>query len=63
MSVSLLEVIEAGGYDLATEYDARWLLGTQMEYERLITRARDLINDIEEAESAEAELEYERRWA
>lgn len=63
MSVNLIEVIEAGGYDLKTEEDARWLLGTQSEYEELVEQAYDLINEIEEAESAKAELAYERRMA
>ena len=63
MSVSLIEVIEAGGYNLKTEEDARWLLGTQAEYERLVEEAYDLVTKVEEAEMAEAELEYERRFA
>lgn len=63
MSVSLIEVIEAGGYNLKTEEDARWLLATQSEYERLIEEAYDLVNEIEEAETAAAELAYERRFS
>lgn len=63
MSVSLLDVIQAGGYSLNTEEDARWLLATQNEYEALVEKAYDLVNEIEEAESARQELEYERRWS
>jgi hypothetical protein len=43
MSVSLLEVIEAGGYDLNTYDDAIWLLATQSEYEDLIDKAEELV--------------------
>ena len=47
MSVSLLEVIEHGGYDLTTVEDARWLLATESEYESLIEQANDLIEKSE----------------
>ena len=63
MGVRLIEVIEAGGYDIRTEDDARWLLSTHTEYEQLIDQAQQFIDEIEEAEFAEEELEYERRWA
>lgn len=39
MGVSLLEVIEAGGYDLTAEEDAKWLLSKKSEFEELIERA------------------------
>ena len=45
MSVSLLEVIEAGGYDLSTTEDAQWLLSTQSEYEELIEQAEELLEE------------------
>jgi len=48
MSVSLLEVIESGGYNLDTVEDARWLLATQREYEELIEKAEELIEEAEE---------------
>lgn len=48
MSVSLLEVIEAGGYDLSTVDDAQWLLGKQNEFEELIEQAENLIEESEE---------------
>ena len=48
MSVSLLEVIEAGGYDLSTVEDANWLLSKQSEFEELIEQAENLIEESEE---------------
>ena len=48
MSVSLLEVIEAGGYDLSTVEDANWLLSKQNEFEELIEAAENLIEESEE---------------
>jgi hypothetical protein len=43
MSVSLAEVIEAGGYDLTTVEDSRWLVATQSEYAGLIETAEAII--------------------
>lgn len=43
MSVSLLEVIEAGGYDLSDREDANWLLSKQSEFEELIEQAEEVI--------------------
>lgn len=48
MSVSLLEVIEAGGYDLSTVEDANWLLAQKAEFEELIEKAEQLIEESEE---------------
>ena len=48
MSVSLLEVIEAGGYDLSTVDDANWLISKQNEFEELIEQAENLIEESEE---------------
>ena len=48
MSVSLLEVIEHGGYDLSTVEDAQWLLSKQSEFEDLIEQAENLIEESEE---------------
>lgn len=50
MSVSLLEVIEHGGYDLTTVADARWLLSKQTEFEQLINEAEAVV---EESESSD----------
>ena len=52
MSVSLAEVIEAGGYDLTTLEDARWLVGKQSEFEQLVEEAEETIERLE-AESDE----------
>jgi len=48
MSVSLLEVIEAGGYDVSIVEDANWLLSKQNEFEELIEQAENLIEESEE---------------
>lgn len=48
MSVSLLEVIEAGGYNLSTIEDANWLLSKQSEFEELIEQANNLIDKSED---------------
>lgn len=49
MSVSLLEVIEHGGYDITTKEDAQWLLSKQTEFEELIEQAQEVV-DQEEVE-------------
>lgn len=48
MSVSLQEVIEAGGYDLSTVEDANWLLSKRNEFDELIEAAEQLIEESEE---------------
>lgn len=48
MSVSLLEVIEAAGYNIATEEDARWLLSKQSEFGELVEQAEELIENEQE---------------
>lgn len=47
MSVSLLEVIEAAGYDLTTPSDAQWLLSKEVEFEELIKEAEQLLEDLD----------------
>jgi hypothetical protein len=47
MSVSLLEVIEAGGYDLTTKEDALWFLSKQSEFEQLVEQAEELVESEE----------------
>lgn len=47
MSVSLQEVIEHGGYDLTTKEDAIWLLSKRVEFEELIEKAEELIEEDE----------------
>lgn len=56
MSVSLLEVIEAGGYNLSTKEDALWLLSKQNEFDQLVEEAQELVD-------AEVEAEYLREEA
>ena len=62
MSISLLEVIEAGGYDLSTIEDANWLLSKQNEIEELFEEAQKLIDEAQAKEDAEAEAEYNRTF-
>ena len=50
MSVSILEVIEAGGYDLNTKEDCQWLLGQVNQFEELVTKAEDRIEELDEEE-------------
>ena len=46
MSVNLIEVIEAGGYDpLHDRQDAIWLLSKQSEFEQLISTLEEVIDD------------------
>lgn len=45
MSVSLLEVIEAAGYDISNPEDANWLLGKQSEFEELIEQAEEIVDE------------------
>jgi hypothetical protein len=47
MSVSLHEVVEAGGYDLTTLDDARWLLGQQSNFADLVEKAEETIEQLE----------------
>ena len=53
MSLSLLEVIEAGGYDLAKVDNANWLLSVKDEMEELVEKAEATIEKF----NLEAELE------
>lgn len=45
MGVSLLEVIEHGGYNLNTVEDATWLLSKKNEFEELIEKAEALVEE------------------
>ena len=62
MSVSILEVIEAGGYDLSTIKDARWLKSQESAFAELIEKAEEMIEAEEERGNAEAEAEYQKRF-
>ena len=43
MSVSLLEVIENGGYNLNNVDDANWLLSKRSEFDELVEKAEELV--------------------
>lgn len=62
MSVSLLEVIEAGGYDLSTLDDAKWLVSKVTEFEELVDRAHFMIDQQQEKIDLAAEVEYEMHF-
>ena len=44
MSVSLLDVIEAAGYDLSKKEDALWLLSKQDEFDILLDAAEEVVD-------------------
>lgn len=49
MSVSLLEVIEHGGYDPTNDIkDAQWLLAKRDEFYQLVEQAEDFIESMEQ---------------
>lgn len=62
MSVSILEVIEAGGYDLSTEDDAKWLISQVNQFEELVEKAEDMLEAIEEAETERLEKDYNNKY-
>lgn len=62
MSVSLLEVIEHGGYDLNTLEDAYWLKSKSSEWDELLEKAENLIEEHEEEENRKAEEEYQAKF-
>ena len=62
MSVSLIEVIEAGGYDLTTLEDAAWLLSVASEFDDLVMDAEELIEEEEQRQMDEAEAEYQKSF-
>ena len=59
MSVSLREVIEAGGYNLDTAEDCRWLLSREEEFEDLKELAYYTIE--QEENNAEIERDLAQR--
>lgn len=62
MSTSILEVIEAGGYDLSKVEDARWLKLQQKQFDELIEKAEELIEAEEDKENEESERQYRERF-
>jgi len=59
MSVSLLEVIEAAGYDLNTLEDNEWLVSKRREFEELLDKADFMIDQEQEKRDLAAEVKYE----
>lgn len=60
MSMSLLEVIEHGGYKPLDEVDdAKWLLSKVAEFEGLISEVEDFLEEVDRS-TYEAELAQER---
>lgn len=45
MAVSILEVVEAAGYDLNTVEDAIWFTSKRNEIDELMEKAEELINE------------------
>ncbi len=62
MSVSITEVIEAGGYKLNTLEDAEWLLSQEDEFDELLEKSQELIDKHEEEENEKAEREYQEKF-
>ena len=62
MSVSLLEVIEHGGYDLSTLEDSRWLKSKSSEWDELLEKAEAMIEAHEDEENRKAEAEYQSKF-
>lgn len=62
MSVSILEIIEAGGYDLTTLEDNIWLLAQVNEFEELVDKAQTMVEEEQERLDAIEEAEYQRRF-
>jgi predicted RNase H-like HicB family nuclease len=48
MSTTITEVIEAGGYDLSTLEDARWLISQAATFDELVDQAEELIEESEQ---------------
>ena len=46
--ITLLEVIEAGGYDITQRDDANWLLSKQREFGKLIEQAEEVVEASDE---------------
>ena len=61
MSVTITEVIEAGGYDLKTIEDAEWLISQENQFNELLDKAKELVEAEQERLDAIAEAEYQSR--
>jgi hypothetical protein len=65
MSVSLLEVIGAAGYDIENNYDdMQWFLSKQNEFDELVEQVQDVIEaaDDEELDSESLLASSDARW-
>jgi len=62
MSVSLIECIEAAGFDLTTLDDANWLLSKESEWDELVERAEELVEAEEQRLYDIAEAEYQKTF-
>jgi hypothetical protein len=59
MSVSLIEVIEAGGYNpTGSPDDATWLLSKQAEFNELVEQAEDFLEEVDRLEYEAEEAKY-----
>ena len=61
MSVTITEVIEAGGYDLKTIEDAEWLISQENQFDELLDKVKELVEAEQERLDAIAEAEYQSR--
>jgi hypothetical protein len=51
MSVSLMEALESAGYEVTTTVeDANWLLSKKSEFDELIEKAEELLEELESDE-------------
>ena len=58
MGVTILQLIEEGGFDLSTPEDANWLLAQRKQFEELVDKAEAIRDAEDDRESAEAEAKY-----
>ena len=59
MSTSLLEVIEAGGYDLEKVEDARWLVAQEDNFAEALKKAEETIEEYEDRPCEHEDTEIE----
>lgn len=44
---TLLEVLESAGYNFSTKEDCNWLINQQKQFDRIVEKAEDRIEEIE----------------
>ena len=59
MSVTITVVVEAGGYDLKTIEDAKWIISQENKFNELLDKAKEIIEAEQERLDAIAEAEYQ----